>query len=88
MRLIFLPLVLLACGEADTNKDDTVATPTDSHVDTSTLTNDNCQDVNGTDVPGAAVYFSGTMVRNGGTISGLEHAYFIANETWKELWRR
>ena len=85
MRFIFLPLLLIACGDADTNKDDTVATPTDSHVDTSTLTNDGCQDVNGTDVPGAAVYFSGTMVRNGGTISGLEHAYFIANETWKEL---
>ena len=33
---IFLPLLLIACGEADTNKDDTVATPTDSHVDTST----------------------------------------------------
>ena len=85
MRSIFLSLMLFACGDAENDKDGTVATPTDSHVDTSTLTNNGCQNVNGTDVPGAAVYFSGTMVRNGGTISGLEHAYFIANETWKEL---
>ena len=78
-------LFFVACGDAEETKDGTVPTPTESHVDASSLENTNCQDVNGTDVPGAAVYFSGTMVRNGGTISGLEHAYFIANETWKDL---
>ena len=85
MRLISLLFLLIACGDADTDKDGTIATPTDGHVDASTLINDGCQDIDGTDVPGAAVYFSGTMVRNGGTISGLEHVYFIANETWKDL---
>ena len=83
---LIIPVALFACGEAEETKDGTtVDTPTESHVDMSTLENENCQDVNGTDVPGAAVYFSGTMVRNGGTISGIENAYFIANETWQDL---
>lgn len=83
--IIASSLFFVACGDTEETKDGTVPTPTESHVDASSLENTNCQDVNGTDVPGAAVYFSGTMVRNGGTISGLEHAYFIANETWKDL---
>jgi hypothetical protein len=82
--LLALPLLLIACGDGETSKDGTISTPTESHVDSSTLVNENCQDVNGTDVPGAAVYFSGTMVRNGGTISGIENVFFVANDTWKD----
>ena len=39
MRVLLLPLLLIACGDAENDKDDTVATPTDSHVNTSSLTN-------------------------------------------------
>ena len=79
--LILIPL--FACGDSEKNQEG-VPTPTETHVDVGSLTNTECQDINGTPVPGAAVYFSGTMVRNGGTISGLEHAFYIANQAWND----
>jgi hypothetical protein len=84
MKISLILLSLIACGDAEDKPNDIVPTPTETHIDISSLTNTDCQAINGTEVAGAAVYFSGTMVRNGGTISGLEHVFFVANEAWKD----
>lgn len=78
-----LPVIctLMACGDKSSNGDN-IDTPQESHVDASTLENTECQDVNGTPVPGAAVYYAGTMVLNGSTVSGVENVFFIANDAW------
>jgi hypothetical protein len=87
---LMIPL-LFACGDG-TNKDGSTDTPTGSHVDPTTLENNTCQEVAGSsDLEGAAAYFSGTMVNNNGTISGLEHVFLVANdamlehEDWAEI---
>lgn len=78
---ILILSVLMACGDADTNKDGSTDTPTESHVDPSTLENTTCQEVAGaSDLEGGAAYFAGTMINNNGTISGLEHVFIVANE--------
>ena len=60
--LLILSPLIVACGETVKDGDGVVPTPTETHVNESSLTNTDCQEINGTSVPGAAVYFSGTMV--------------------------
>lgn len=74
---------LIACGDKNGGNNNG-ETPTESHVDSSGLTNTDCQDFDGTPLAGAAVYFAGTMAVNGSTVTGVENVYFIANDTWIE----
>ena len=76
-------LFLFSCSDQK-NNDSSNTFPTSSHIDPATLSNTNCQDVGGTPVAGAEVYFAGTFGIDGDVISGVEAIYFMANESWKE----
>jgi hypothetical protein len=77
----YILLLLFSCGDKQTQEDSIF--PASSHIDVSTLSNSNCQDVEGTPVAGAEVYFAGNFGIDGDVIKGVEVVYFMANETWK-----
>ncbi len=84
MYRLLTPILFLACNSDGKNNNGSFEYPTESHIDLSTLSNTNCQDRNGTEHPGAEVYFSGTFGLNGNTVRGVEHTYYMANDAWIE----
>ena len=82
MRPLLFTVLTVGCVP---EKDDVTETNiSGSHVDSSTLVNENCHDYEGSPVAGAAVYFAGTFSVDSSGVQGVEHVFFIANDTWIE----
>lgn len=77
--------VLFACGEGEKEEAEIASTPTSSHMSVADFENVNCQDYNGAEGYGAGTYYVGNFVLNGESLSGIESAFFMANENLSEL---
>ena len=47
--------------------------------------NGDCEDLNGTEHPGASTYFAGSYALNGDALTGIEEAIYVANSSWEPI---
>ncbi|TNE92301.1 MAG: hypothetical protein EP330_02240 [Deltaproteobacteria bacterium] len=84
MRALALTLLLIGCAGDNGTGDDTGTDGPDFDPYEGMEENPNCEDFEGTPVPGATTYFMGEYAIDADVVTGYEEWVLFANDAWED----